>query len=203
MKNSKLFSIAILSILFLFSTQVFGQKISEYKPLDPSTLDSKEFGGKRAIGFNIFGDGLGFVLRGNLKNEDQIGVNLSIFGDGTVNQNTNSIENSSLGVSLLPEYNFYLGNTYKEKYKRSEVKRKYKKHYLSLKAGGRFSFRSSITGVIAWHRETFRLKNKSHSRGLDLGIRYNLFPNGDGGSELNRSATIGIYFRLDWTWARK
>lgn len=199
--TSKLLALAIASIL-LFTNQIYGQNIKEYTPLDPATLNSEEFGQGTAIGFNIFGDGLGFMVRRTLNNEDQIGLNTGIFWNYIFDASTMRPEGINLGFYIRPEFNFYMGNTFKEKHKRSEVKRKYRKHYISLKAIAGISSSSNYGAAITWHRETFLVKNKSHARGLDLGINYLVFPGGSIGFIGERSAFIGLFLRLDWTWFR-
>lgn len=200
--NSKLIALTIASFLLL-TNQIYAQNIKEYTPLDPSTLNSADFGQGTALGFSIF-NGVGFVVRHNFDNEDQLGLvtNFALVINSTNTSNMQTVDVNA-GISLLPEYNFYLSNTYKEKSKRNQVKRKYKKHFISLKAGTILSRSNVYRGVISWHRESFLVRNKSHARGLDLGLVLTYFPDGNGGLFGGSTAVAGVFFRLDWTWSRK
>ena len=164
-----------------------------------SDINSVEYGQGTSVGFSILGDGLGLMLRRTLKSEDQIGLGTHFFLSFVQNAAGTSIDRVNPGVFFRTEYNFHLGNTYKEIAKRSYVKRKFKKHYISVKAGAALSEFNVYSFVLSWHRESFRVKNKLYARGLDLGVAYNFIPNDSANLFTN---TVGVYFRLDWTWFR-
>ena len=192
-----------LCLIFLFqvmTSDMYGQKIKEYTPTSLSDINSEEFGQGTAIGFGFLSDGLSAIARRTLKSGDQIGLSTSFLLTAEQNAAGTSIETLHPGVFFRTEYNFHAGNTYKEKVKRTEVKKKFRKHYISGKAGFGFSSLNVYSFALTWHRETFLLRNKNHARGLDLGIQYSVL------TENNREALgvgVGIYLRVDWTWFRQ
>jgi len=190
-------------LIFFFQLMTFhlhSQKIQEYTPIDIADINSEEFGQGAAIGFGFLSDGLAFIVRKTLKSEDQIGLGTSIYLGTELDASGQSIERFFPGAFFRPEYNFHLANTYKEKAKRTYVKQKFRKHYISAKAGYGFSNLNIYSFALTWHRETFLLKNKNHSRGLDLGVSYTVLT--DNNSDA-LGVGAGIYLRLDWTWFRQ
>ena len=195
MKNKILLSLLTCFLLAGFSLQA--QNIREYTPMEISEINSVEYGQGTAFGFSIFGDGIGFMVRHTLKSQDQIGLGTHFFTLIEQNAAGNGIERIVPGLFFRGEYNIHLGNTLKEKVKKKYVKRRFRKHYLSVKAGAGFSDLNFYSAVLSWHLEGFKLENKNHARGLDLGVSYNFIP--DNGTNLILN-NVGIYFRLDWTW---
>ncbi len=182
-----------------FSVNLQSQINDKIEQTTLSDIDSKSYGQGAAFGFSIFGDGLSFIARRSLKSEDQIGLSTSFGLDFELNDDRDSILRVVPGIAFRFEYNFHLGNTYKEKMKKGRFKKKFRKHYISIKPGASFALDNTYGIALTWRRETFLLENKNHVRGLDLGIFYNV-----NDSETNNltGSRAGIYFRLDWTWFR-
>ena len=189
-----------LFLLFTTCITLHAQKISDYTPMYLSDIDATEYGQGTGIGFSILGDGLGFQVRKTLKTQDQIGLGTHLFVTAVSNPEQTEFDRLAPGIFLRGEYNFHLGNKLKEKAKRTYVKRKLRKHYLSAKAGAGFSTFNTYSAVLSWHRETFKVGNKKVARGLDLGIAYNIVP--DSATSLIGSS-VGIYLRFDWMWFRQ
>lgn len=196
MNQKNVITTTVLFFALLFSLQA--QHIKEYTPMLKSDFNSEDFGKGYSIGFYLFGEGHGFLMRKTLKSEHQIGVAVSPFILAiTFLPNNEGIDRFRPGFFVRPEFNILLGSNFKEKAKKDFVKRKYKKHYLSIKPGAGLTFDRIYSLALTWHRERFDVLNKNYAHGLDIGIKYSAF---DSTVDNGFSEGIGVFFRLDFNW---
>ena len=158
----------------------------------------EDYGQGTSIGVNIFGDGLGLMLRRTLPSQDQIEINPSFWVLGI--QDASDDVTFYGGAYLRAGYNFYMGNTLKIKSNERRVKEKYRKHYISVKPGIGTSIVQGAGVALTWHRETFKNKNIKAASGLDLGMEYRSYFGESSGLQFQNY--YGVYLRIDWSWYR-
>ena len=197
--NYTMFKALLLTVLSLTLLQSlsYGQS-SDSNTKARMTIEDfepEEYGEGRSIGFGIF-HGFGLIGRTRVgSSQDQLGLEIAF---RTLSEFDSEEEEFVFTSSLFltPEYNFYLGHTYKEKVKRSKVKQKYRKHFLSAKVGTGLADNTLVySGAITWHRQTYDPTNKTYARGFDLGLEYL----GGNGVVSNQTS---LFFRVDWGWYR-
>ncbi len=175
--------------------------VAFFSTAQESLLDdyrAEDYGQGTSIGLNIFGDGLGLMLRRTLGSQDQIEINPSFWILGI--QDVNDDVTWYGGAFLRAGYNFYMGNTLKIKGNEHRIKEKYRKHYISVKPGIGTSVVEGAGVAFTWHRETFRNKNAKAARGLDLGVEYRSYFGEPTGVQFRNY--YGVYLRIDWSWYR-
>jgi len=181
------------SILFTGVFQGTAQTVPTGSGLTIEDFTASEYGDGTSIGFGIL-NGISLITRTRVgQGQDQLGGSI---GFSTAPDDPFNPQDLFIVTSILPEYNFYLGNTYKEKIKRTKVKQKYRKHFLSAKPGiliGGEGLR--YVGAITWHRQTYTPYKTDYTRGFDLGLQY-----------ISANDTFDdmftLFLRVDWSWFR-
>lgn len=188
---------SFLLILCLI-TNINAQSKSRVKNIYEDDEISEYYADGTSIGVSLLGEGIvGLQFRTRVARENQIGLNASLSGV-TAEIGPDEYEFYQ-GLALGAEYNILLGSRMKERPKRNYVKRKFKKHYLSVKAVALFARYQSVNGVITWRMETFYPADFNYSRGFDLGLSYQNFFDS---FEAPLNSVINLFIKVDWNWYR-
>ncbi len=195
--------VSTLAVLFCFST-AWPQGFEINRSRGIMDDQSYEYGRGTSMGFHILGDGVGLVLRHSFGSQNQLGASLS-YSPLIFTQSMGWTYYFS-GVMITPEFNVFLGSRIKEKNRRSAIKRKMKKHFISLKAGIGYAAGplnglpvtfTSYTSSLTWHQERFFTHKTKKSTGFDLGINLSYY---NSKQVIIQQAPVNIFLRWDWAW---